>query len=88
LPDARRTLALVGWYLMLPPFDDRFLPNEHAPLSRWQIENSFDSADNCEQNRHDFFKDGMRLMKGKKSVQDTRLGIQFPMRSVLRRRCT
>jgi hypothetical protein len=59
-------LALVGWYLMIPPsiepdlssdakvqanlnnppafeFDDK------APLSRWEIDKSFDRDDDCQQ---------------------------------------
>jgi hypothetical protein len=42
------TLALVGWYLMIPPWSrDNHAPISGAPMSQWQIEDSFDSADNC-----------------------------------------
>ncbi len=43
-------LALVGWYLMLPPVVSRWPLREqsNAPLSRWAIMASFDSAEHCE----------------------------------------
>ncbi len=43
-------LALVGWYLMMPP-DSPKLPHEvdaDAPLSRWTIVTSFNDEDTCE----------------------------------------
>ena len=45
-------LALVGWYLMVPPMvqkEDWQLGVRHstAPLSEWFIWNSFDTADAC-----------------------------------------
>jgi hypothetical protein len=36
-------LALVVWYLMLPPGDGAEV-TIHAPLSRWKIDGSYDSA--------------------------------------------
>ena len=40
-------LALVGWYLMAPPLvNDQSQPD--APISRWTIIKSFDSAMECE----------------------------------------
>jgi hypothetical protein len=44
------TLALVGWYLMMPPHGtppDSSLP----PLSNWRVAESFDSANDCEDAR-------------------------------------
>jgi hypothetical protein len=35
-------LALVGWYLMMPPWGKL-----NAPLSEWVVYQSFDSAENC-----------------------------------------
>jgi hypothetical protein len=42
-------LALVGWYLMAPPRipgrnDFRF----NAPISEWQNQGAFDTADECQ----------------------------------------
>ena len=43
-------LALVGWYLMVPPLDrqspDEF--NADAPLGHWQTIGSYDTASECE----------------------------------------
>ena len=36
-------LALVGWYLMVPP-----LSNPSAPLSKWNLYRSYDTARECE----------------------------------------
>lgn len=43
-------LALVGWYLMMPP-DSTKIPHDvesEAPLSRWAIVASFDTQEHCE----------------------------------------
>jgi hypothetical protein len=39
-------LALVGWYLMLPPMRGG-QPDETAPLSQWVIIESFNTAKEC-----------------------------------------
>jgi hypothetical protein len=49
-------IALVGWYLMVPPrpAGPRMpgalagWPDTNAPLSKWIIDKSFDSAEDCE----------------------------------------
>ena len=44
-------LALVGWYLMVPPMNSwPGLPwiDRDAPLSRWTTSAMFDSAKDCE----------------------------------------
>ncbi len=41
LPHAA-ALALVGWYLMLPPKQDI-----QAPIAKWRIVGNYDSADQC-----------------------------------------
>jgi hypothetical protein len=46
-------LALVGWYLMVPPaliWKKKAMdaPDNNAPLSKWQIYSSHDSAKECE----------------------------------------
>src|SRR5258708_29897532 len=40
-------LALVGWYLMVPPLGDGLKHNDNAPLRLWKIEESFDTAAEC-----------------------------------------
>lgn len=48
-------LALVGWYLMVPPSTpagltnpDATLINGSAPIAQWFIRSSYDSAQDCE----------------------------------------
>jgi hypothetical protein len=47
-------LALVGWYLMVPPrygledLRQKVPTHEHAPLPQWTIVRVFDSARECE----------------------------------------
>jgi len=51
-------LALVGWYLVLPPISDG-KPDTSAPLSSWEQWRSFDTAESCEQAR-DFKREQMK----------------------------
>lgn len=46
-------LALVGWYLMLPPIQNDSWPNTDAPLSQWSIGGSFDTAKECQDEKVD-----------------------------------
>jgi hypothetical protein len=44
-------LALVGWYLMMPPprtVGDHFETNFYAPLSKWTMIRRFDLQPQCE----------------------------------------
>jgi hypothetical protein len=45
-PRHAAALALVGWYLMAPAPEDL-----SAPISRWDIVTSYDSATACEKQR-------------------------------------
>ena len=40
-------LALVGWYLMLPPVRPDGSANADAPLSKWKTSNTYDTPDEC-----------------------------------------
>jgi hypothetical protein len=41
-------LALVGWYLMIPPMEADYTWVTGAPLPSWTIKRSFDTAVQCE----------------------------------------
>ncbi len=58
-------LALVGWYLMVPPWSGPGAFNADAPLSSWLICGSFDSAVQCshEQDRR------VRNLRNAKTVE-------------------
>lgn len=45
-------LALIGWYLMLPPVNDDNKVIADAPLWKWNQSVSFDSANECERTLH------------------------------------
>jgi hypothetical protein len=43
-------LALVGWYLMVPPkFPDRLTVNFEAPISKWERYGTFETEANCQE---------------------------------------
>jgi hypothetical protein len=41
-------LALVGWYLMLPPANPNGEPDESTPMTRWTRVGDFKSSRECE----------------------------------------
>jgi|HubBroStandDraft_4_1064222.scaffolds.fasta_scaffold496349_2 hypothetical protein len=45
-PRHAAALALVGWYLLLPPInlDSKAVLDIDAPFSKWEIYKAFDSA--------------------------------------------
>ena len=59
-PRHAAALALVGWYLMVPPpviHSTGTVPvNLDAPLSEWGIFSGHDSAAECEQTLVEFYK--------------------------------
>ena len=59
-PRHTAALVLVGWYLMVPPWksghgpdSDAPLSDAGAPLSKWTVVSSHDSARDCETKRMD-----------------------------------
>jgi hypothetical protein len=46
-PRHAAALALVGWYLIMPPQDDEHY-RLHASLSEWQQIGAYESATECE----------------------------------------
>jgi hypothetical protein len=51
LHHAIASLALVGWYLIVPPSKGSplFLFDAQAPLNQWTIRDTFDTAAECQQ---------------------------------------
>jgi hypothetical protein len=47
-PRHAAALALVGWYLLTPPFDDLGRVNAKARFSAWDNWDAYDSAVKCE----------------------------------------
>ncbi len=58
-PRHAAALALVGWYLLVPPVIGPRKPDAHlktfseatVPLSQWTIIKSFDAAEECEKEK-------------------------------------
>jgi hypothetical protein len=51
-PRHAAALALVGWYLMLPPVvrvNGQWTPLKQAPLAQWFNDGAFDDAASCKQ---------------------------------------
>ena len=47
-------LALVGFYLMVPPYSERPIPLKNLPpLSKWSIYQRYNTLDECRQVRSD-----------------------------------
>jgi hypothetical protein len=42
-------LALVGWYLMMPPLRGGGKPDDQAPISAWTVFRKFDSTAACQE---------------------------------------
>lgn len=63
-------LALVGWYLLVPPWvaPDQF--DATAPLAQWRQVKSFDSAAVCEQHRLGAFRHFSAEHKGDPMVAE------------------
>ena len=52
-------LAIVAWYLMIPPINADNRVYAGAPLSRWRKSVSFDSAKECEASLKDAIENPM-----------------------------
>jgi hypothetical protein len=50
------TLALVGWYFMIPPLDDKHNPQTDLPISQWWQHQAFDSAKECEDSKDAYMR--------------------------------
>ena len=56
-------LALVGWYLMVPPYDGERI-NSDAPISKWTVYIAHDTAQDCEETKVDQYKRVKAAQKG------------------------
>ncbi len=71
-------LALVGWYLMVPPaLDDpkrpKLLIDVNAPISEWSAQEPFDTAQECKQARDAGKQEFYRSDFWKKAKERTRI---------------
>ncbi len=61
-------LALVGWYLMVPPLIGSFGIADQKPISAWQRFGPYNSESDCEDNKSKW--EGS--LEGPHSAEDTR----------------
>jgi hypothetical protein len=51
-PRHAAALALVGWYLLLPPLVNApYKVDTEAPLASWKVYQTFDTRDECDKSR-------------------------------------
>ena len=77
-------LALVGWYLMVPPIPlNRFRVDIDAPSSKWEHYQSFDSAEDCESihaptaGKSDHSRTSRRISPGDRDSLAERVGFEL-----------
>lgn len=63
-PHHAAALALVGWYLMVPPLDSKGNVLLSAPFNAWEIEMHFDQAGDCEAARQVFIEQSSKELTG------------------------
>jgi hypothetical protein len=69
-PSQAAAIALIGWYLMVPPQADHqgtltTVPDTAAPLGTWTVEHSFDTAAECEKRLNQWRAQGHAQEKSK-----------------------
>jgi hypothetical protein len=71
--------ALVGWYLIAPPIGDTNVisVNKNAPLAKWEILESYDTARECEREKIVEWTNSMRVSKNKR-LDDVVYGRRVP----------
>ena len=52
-PRHAAALAIVAWYLMIPPINAHNKVDAHAPMSKWKKGVSFDSEKECDDSLQD-----------------------------------
>jgi len=74
-PRHAAALALVGWYLMVPPDRPKLTdPVEwvsRAPFRDWQIVQRFDATSACERRRHEIISDAKHAIKADAKARRT-----------------
>src|SRR5208282_3011382 len=75
-PRHAAALALVGWYLMVPPHrvrDGQVLVgvDRSASISEWTIEDSFDTAAECQETKWKQIQEAIKLRTSKTCAEAT-----------------
>ena len=72
-------LAIVAWYLMIPPINVDNRVDAGAPLSKWRKSLSFDSAKECEASLKDAIENPMTPSEYQATAQATLKARMLPL---------
>jgi len=72
-------LAIVGWYLMIPPIGADNKIDAHAPLAAWRRGVSFDSQKACEESLKDAIENPMTPAEYEAAAKATRKARMHPL---------
>lgn len=72
-------LAIVLWYLMIPPIGADNKVDAHAPLSKWKIGVGFESEKDCDDSVKDAIQNPMTPAEYQAAAQATRKAAMKPL---------
>jgi len=72
-------LAIVAWYLMIPPINAHNKVDAHAPMSKWKKGVSFDSEKECDQSLQDAIANPMTESEYRAAEQATLKAKMHPL---------
>ena len=72
-------LAIVLWYLMIPPIGADNKVDAHAPLSKWRISVGFESQKQCEDSLKDAIQNPMTPAEYQAAASATRKAKMKPL---------
>ena len=72
-------LAIVAWYLMIPPINADNRVDAGAPLSKWRKSVSFESAKECEASLKDAIENPMTPSEYQATAQATLKARMLPL---------
>jgi hypothetical protein len=72
-------LAIVLWYLMIPPIGIDNKVDAHAPLSKWRIGVGFDSEKKCDDSLKDAIQNPMTPAEYQAAAEATRKAKMKPL---------
>jgi hypothetical protein len=72
-------LAIVAWYLMIPPIGADNKVDAHAPLSTWRKGVKFDSEKECDESLKDAIQNPMTPAEYQAAAKATRKAKMLPL---------
>ena len=72
-------LAIVGWYLMIPPIGADNRVDAHAPLSKWRVGVGFESQKDCDDSLKDAIQSPMTPAEYQAAAKQTQKAKMKPL---------